>query len=69
MSLIARAKADVIGVRDAACDGGWLGSVNQARVRMLRQRLDAASGSLQGSKILSAGVGGETRDPDANSVL
>ena len=66
LSLVRAAAPDVVGVRGGACDGGRMGTVNAARVRVLRSRLDSNSASLQGAKHPMCGSGGETRDGDGN---
>jgi uncharacterized protein (UPF0264 family) len=42
LSLLDRIRPDIVGVRGAACDGGRMGRVSEARVRVLRDALDRA---------------------------
>jgi uncharacterized protein (UPF0264 family) len=62
IELAAKAGPDVVGVRGAACEGGRAGRVSPGRVKALRERLSALSGSFQVSTSC-----GETRDHGANS--
>jgi uncharacterized protein (UPF0264 family) len=53
LELVAAAGPDVVGVRGAACEGGREGWVSAGRVKALRERLGALSGSFQVSTFLS----------------
>jgi (5-formylfuran-3-yl)methyl phosphate synthase len=51
VDIVAAARADIVGVRGAACQGGRQGQVRADRVRALRRRLDAFGGCSPGLDI------------------
>ncbi len=65
---VSAAGPDVVGVRGAACEGGRQGRVTIARVRALRQRLDAFGSNSPVDYLRGCRSGGETRDEAANPV-
>jgi uncharacterized protein (UPF0264 family) len=59
---VSAARADVMGVRGAACEGGRHGQVTANRVGALRRRLDAFGFYSTGGSLEELRSGGETRE-------
>jgi uncharacterized protein (UPF0264 family) len=68
LGAVCSAGPDVVGVRGAACEGGRQGRVVLARVRALRQRLDAFGLHVTRDSARGSRAGGETRDGSANPL-
>lgn len=66
VEIVAAARADIVGVRGAACQGGRQGQVRANRVRAIRQRLDAFGVSSMRGDANGGRADGETRVGAAN---